>query len=181
MTASTDVQEGVPSISIPWCWGRVGVGSPVPTFSIVNAPECFISETQVVWLMGSLWRRLGMVPMRLAPWIMLLDKYGAESLLSADSGRAEREGRVPRKELILQMWLLNPFLLCSRGRRFHYEWIQTRSSEESQTRPKETGQQPHLPRCASRSSHVFGPRRVLGTAWVLFCWFIWHRGTHQSP
>ena len=35
--------------------------------------------------------------MRLAPWKMLLDKYGAESLLSADFERAEREGRVPRK------------------------------------------------------------------------------------
>ena len=45
--------------------------------------------------------------MRLAPWKMLFDKYGAESILSADSGRAEREGRVPRKELILKMWLLN--------------------------------------------------------------------------
>ena len=31
-----------------------------------------------------------MVPMRLAPWKKLLDKYGAESLLSAVSGRAER-------------------------------------------------------------------------------------------
>lgn len=78
--------------------------------------------------------------MRLAPWKMLFDKYGAESLLSADSGRAEREGRVTRKELTLKMWLLNPFLLCSRGRRFHYEWIQKRSSEESQTCQKETGQ-----------------------------------------
>ena len=46
--------------------------------------------------MGSLWRRLGMVPMRLAPWKMLLDKYGAESLLSADSGRAER-GESPQE------------------------------------------------------------------------------------
>ena len=61
-------------------------------------------------LLGSLYAgksvaKLGMVPMRPAPWKMLLDKYGAESLLSADSGRAEREGRVPRKEVILQMWL----------------------------------------------------------------------------
>ena len=31
------------------------------------------------------------------------------------------------------MWLLKPFLLCSRGRRFHSEWILTMSSEESQT------------------------------------------------
>ena len=66
------------------------------------------------------------------------------------------------------MCLLNPFFLCSRGRRFHYEWIQTRSSKESQTCQKETGQQSHLPRRASRSSHVFGPRRVLRTAWVPF-------------
>ena len=61
-------------------------------------------------LLGSLYAgksvaKLGMVPMRSAPWKMLLDKYGAECLLSADSGRAEREGRVPRKEVILQMWL----------------------------------------------------------------------------
>ena len=34
--------------------------------------------------------------MRLAPWKMLLDKYGAESLLSADSGRAER-GESPQE------------------------------------------------------------------------------------
>ena len=71
--------------------------------------------------------------MRLAPWKMLLDKYGAESLLSADSGRAERGGKSPQEGVILQMWLLKPFLLCSRGRRFHSEWILTMSSEESQT------------------------------------------------
>ena len=34
--------------------------------------------------------------MRSAPWKMLLDKYGAESLLSADSGRAER-GESPQE------------------------------------------------------------------------------------
>ena len=61
------------------------------------------------------------------------------------------------------MWLLNPFFLCSRGRRFHYEGIQTRSSKKSQTYEKEAGQQSDLPRRASRSSHVFGPRRVLRT------------------
>ena len=46
-------------------------------------------------LLGSLYAgksvaKLGMVPMRLAPWKKLLDKYDAESLLSAVSGRAER-------------------------------------------------------------------------------------------
>ena len=66
------------------------------------------------------------------------------------------------------MCLLNPFFLCSRGRRFHYEWIQTGSSKESQTCQKEMGEQSDLPRRGSRSSHVFGPRRVLRTAWVPF-------------
>ena len=52
-------------------------------------------------LLGSLYAgksvaKLGMVPMRSAPWKMLLDKYGAESLLSADSGRAER-GESPQE------------------------------------------------------------------------------------
>lgn len=97
MTAFTDVQEGVPSISIPWCWGRVGVGSPVPTFSVINVPECFISETQVVWLMGSVWPRLGIVPVRLdhgkCSLINMVLNLFFQQILGGQRERGESPGR----------------------------------------------------------------------------------------